>query len=168
MGYTAVETDFSPLLDAANLLYFGPWVAERYVAVKEMIDNSPEKMLDVTRGIIEQGRTKSAEEYFNAEYQLKAFKRQADLLLERTDFALTPTTGTIYTIAQLEADPVQLNTNLGYYTNFMNLLDFSAYAVPAGFRTNGLPFGVTLFSDAFEDRKLMDLGAEYLAQADHV
>jgi len=168
MGYTAVETDFSPLLDAANLLYFGPWVAERYVAVKEMIDNSPEKMLDVTRGIIEQGRTKSAEEYFNAEYQLKAFKRQADLLLEGTDFALTPTTGTIYTIAELEADPVQLNTNLGYYTNFMNLLDFSAYAVPAGFRSNGLPFGVTLFGDAFEDRKLMELGAEYLAKADHV
>jgi len=168
MGYTAVETDFSPLLDAANLLYFGPWVAERYVAVKEMIDNSPEKMLDVTRGIIEQGRTKSAEEYFNAEYQLKAFKRQADLQLEGTDFALTPTTGTIYTIAQLEADPVQLNTNLGYYTNFMNLLDFAAYAVPAGSRTNGLPFGVTLFSDAFEDRKLMELGAQYLAKADHV
>ena len=168
MGYTTVETDFSPMLDAANLLYAGPWVAERYVAVKEMIDTKPEKMLDVTRGIIEQGRTKSAEEYFNAEYQLKAFKRQADLLLEGTDFALTPTTGTIYTIAQLEADPVQLNTNLGYYTNFMNLLDFAAYAVPAGFRTNGLPFGVTLFSDAFEDRFLMDLGAEYIEKAEHV
>jgi allophanate hydrolase len=168
MGYTAVETDFSPLLDAANLLYAGPWVAERYVAVKEMIDTEPEKMLGVTRGIIEQGREKSAEDYFNAEYKLKLFKRQAEMLLEGTDFALTPTTGTIYTVEQLEADPVQLNTNLGYYTNFMNLLDFSAYAVPAGFRANGLPFGVTLFSDAFEDRNLMVLGAEYLAKADHV
>ena len=168
MGYTAVETDFSPLLDAANLLYSGPWVAERYVAVKEMIDTKPEKMLGVTRGIIEQGRTKSAEDYFNAEYKLKAFKRLADINLEGTDFALTPTTGTIYTIDEVNADPVQLNTNLGYYTNFMNLLDFAAYAVPAGFRTNGLPFGVTLFSDAFEDRRLMDLGAEYIEKGSHV
>jgi len=168
MGYTAITTDFSPLLDAANLLYSGPWVAERYVAVKEMIDTKPEKMLAVTRGIIEQGRTKSAEDYFNAEYQLKAFKRLADVSLEGTDFALTPTTGTIYTIAQLEADPVQLNTNLGYYTNFMNLLDFAAYAVPAGFRANGLPFGVTLFGDAFEDRRLMEIGADYIAKANHV
>jgi len=168
MGYTAVETDFSPLLDAANLLYSGPWVAERYVAVKTMVDTSPESMLDVTRGIIEQGRDKSAADYFNAEYKLKAFKRRAELNLEGTDFALTPTTGTIYTIAQLEADPVQLNTNLGYYTNFMNLLDFAAYAVPAGFRGNGLPFGVTLFADAFEDRFLMDVGAQYVAKGSHV
>jgi allophanate hydrolase len=167
MGYTAVETDFSPLFEAANLLYSGPWVAERYVAVKEMVDTRPESMLDVTRGIIEQGREKSAEDYFNAEYRLKAFKRQADLQLEGTDFALTPTTGTIYTVEEVNADPVALNTNLGYYTNFMNLLDFSAYAVPAGFRSNGLPFGVTLFAEAFEDRKLMELGEVYIRKATH-
>ena len=165
MGYTAVETDFSPLFDAANLLYAGPWVAERYVAVKAMIDETPEAMLDVTRGIIEQGKTKSAEAYFNAEYRLKAFRRQAELLFEGTDFALTPTTGTIYTVDEVNADPVQLNTNLGYYTNFMNLLDFAAYAVPAGSRNNGLPFGVTLFADAFRDRFLMDVGEAYLQEA---
>lgn len=168
IGYTAVETDFTPLLEAANLLYFGPWVTERYIAVKEMIDTRPESMLDVTRGIIEQGRTKSAEDYFTAEYKLKSFKRQSEMLLEGTDFALTPTTGTIYTIEALLADPVQLNTNLGYYTNFMNLLDFSAYAVPAGFRPNGLPFGVTLFGDAFEDRRLMEIGAQYIERGAHV
>jgi allophanate hydrolase len=168
LGGEAVESDFTPLLEAADLLYFGPWVTERYVAVKEMIDSRPESLIDVTRTIIASGKTKSAEEYFNAEYRLKAFKRRADRLMDGVDFALTPTTGTIYTVEEVDADPIALNTNLGYYTNFMNLLDFSAYAVPAGFRTNGLPFGVTLFSDVFEDRTLMQFGERYLQKADHV
>lgn len=162
MGGTAVETDFSPMLEAANLLYYGPWVAERYVAVKDMIESRPDSFIDVTRTIIESGKSKSAEDYFNAEYKLKAFKRQSDILMRGIDFALTPTTGTIYTIDEVNADPIELNTNLGYYTNFMNLLDFSAYAVPAGFRDNGLPFGVTLFSGAFEDRKLLQLGEQFM------
>lgn len=167
MGGIAIEMDFSPMLDAANLLYYGPWVTERYVAVKEMIENKPESFMDVTRTIIESGKSKSAEDYFNAEYKLKAFKRQAEMLMDKVDFALTPTTGTIYTIEEVDSDPIQLNTNLGYYTNFMNLLDFSAYAVPAGFRKNGLPFGVTLFADAFEDRKLMQIGESYIQKAFH-
>lgn len=162
MGGTAVEIDFSPMLEAANLLYYGPWVSERYVAVKEMIENDPDSFIDVTRGIIESGKSKSAEDYFNAEYKLKAFKRQSDILMQDIDFALTPTTGTIYTIDEVNEDPIQLNTNLGYYTNFMNLLDFSAYAVPAGFRDNGLPFGVTLFAGAFEDRKLLQWGEQFM------
>lgn len=167
MGGTAVEVDFSPMLEAANLLYYGPWVTERYIAVKEMIETKPKSFIDVTRTIIESGKTKSAEDYFNAEYKIKAYKRQADLLMSDIDFALTPTSGTIYTIEEVNADPIQLNTNLGYYTNFMNLLDFSAYAVPAGFRENGLPFGVTLFADAFEDRKLMQIGESYIQKASH-
>ncbi len=168
MGGTAVESDFSPLFEAADLLYDGPWVTERYVAVKKMIEERPESFIDVTRTIIESGKTKSAEDYFNAEYKLKAYRRRADTLMAGIDFALTPTTGTIYTIEEVNADPIQLNTNLGYYTNFMNLLDFSAYAVPAGFRENGLPFGVTLFAEAFEDRKLMQIGESYLQKAAHV
>lgn len=167
MGGSAVETDFSPLLEAADLLYYGPWVTERYVAVKEMIETKPESFIDVTRTIIESGKTKSAEDYFNAEYKLKGYRRQADMLMADVDFVLTPTTGTIYTVEEVNADPIQLNTNLGYYTNFMNLLDFSAYAVPAGFRTNGLPFGVTLFAEAFEDRKLLQVGESYIQKASH-
>lgn len=167
MGGTAVEIDFSPMFEAANLLYYGPWVTERYIAVKEMIETKPESFIDVTRTIIESGKMKSAEDYFTAEYKLKGYKRQADLLMADIDFALTPTTGTIYTVDEVNADPVQLNTNLGYYTNFMNLLDFSAYAVPAGFRENGLPFGVTLFAEAFEDRNLLQIGESYLKKVSH-
>lgn len=167
MGGAAVEIDFSPMLEAANLLYYGPWVTERYVAVKEMIETKPECFIDVTRTIIESGKMKSAEDYFTAEYKLKGYKRQAELLMADIDFALIPTTGTIYTVDEVNADPVQLNTNLGYYTNFMNLLDFSAYAVPAGFRENGLPFGVTLFAEAFEDRNLLQIGESYIQKASH-
>lgn len=165
MGGLAVEMDFTPMLEAANLLYYGPWVSERYVAVKDMIENQPESFMEVTKNIIASGKTKSAEDYFSAEYKLKAYKRQADLLMKDIDFALTPTTGTIYTIDEVNANPIELNSNLGYYTNFMNLLDFSAYAVPAGFRDNGLPFGVTLFSDAFEDRKLMLFGEQFMQKS---
>jgi allophanate hydrolase len=167
MGGKAVPLDFSPMLEAANLLYYGPWVSERYVALKEMIEQQPESFMEVTRAIVNSGKTKTAEDYFNAEYKLKAYKRQADLMLADIDFALTPTTGTIYTIDEVNADPIELNTNLGYYTNFMNLLDFSAYAVPAGVRTNDLPFGITLFSEAFEDRKLMDIGERYMKGETH-
>jgi allophanate hydrolase len=168
MGGVAVETDFSPMLEAANLLYYGPWVTERYVAVKEMIEEKPESFMEVTKTIIASGKTKSAEDYFNAEYKLRAYKRQADILMEKVEFALTPTTGTIYTIAEVNADPIALNSNLGYYTNFMNLLDFSAYAVPAGFRENAMPFGVTLFAPAFEDRKLMQLGELFMSKDSNV
>jgi len=164
IGGVAVEIDFTPMLEAANLLYYGPWVTERYVAVKDMIENKPESFMEVTKNIITSGKTKSAEDYFNAEYKLKAYKRQADLVMKDIDFALTPTTGTIYTIDAVKANPIELNTNLGYYTNFMNLLDFSAYAIPAGFRENGLPFGVTLFSDAFEDKKLMQIGERFMGE----
>jgi len=164
MGGVAVTIDFTPMLEAANLLYYGPWVSERYVAVKDMIESQPESFIKVTREIIASGKTKSAEDYFNAEYKLKAYKRQAEQNMKDIDFALTPTTGTIYTIEEVNANPVEFNTNLGYYTNFMNLLDFSAYAIPSGLRENGLPFGVTLFSEAFEDIKLMQIGAEFMGE----
>ena len=85
-----------------------------------------------------------------------------DKIFAKYDFMLTPTTGTIYKIKEVNADPIALNTNLGYYTNFMNLLDLSAIAVPAGFRKNGLPFGVTIVADNFEEEKLISYSTKYL------
>jgi len=162
LGGERVEVDFSPFLEAANLLYSGPWVAERYVAIKELLTKNPQSLMEVTRTIISSGESKRASDYFEAEYQLKAYKRQSERVMERVDFMLTPTTGTIYSIDEVNANPIELNTNLGYYTNFMNLLDFSAYAIPAGKRNNGLPLGITLFANAFEEETLMHFGANYL------
>jgi allophanate hydrolase len=160
MGGEAVEIDFAPFLEAARLLYEGPWVSERYVAVEELITTRPEALLEVTRTIIGGGATPTAASAFKAQYRLMELKRQSEVVWDEVGFILTPTAGTIYRIDEVEADPIQLNSNLGYYTNFMNLLDLCALAVPAGFRGDGLPNGVTLFAPAFYDRELLGVGAQ--------
>jgi allophanate hydrolase len=155
MGGEAVTLDFTPFLDAGRLLYEGPWVAERYLAIADFIQSQPEALFPATRAIIEPATQLSAMQVFEAQYRLQALKRQTDALMAGLEFILTPTTGTIYTLAEIEADPLGLNANLGYYTHFMNLLDYSAVAVPAGVQDHGLPFGVTLFSFAGCDRRLL-------------
>ena len=159
LGGEAIPVDFGPFLDAARLLYEGPWVAERYAAIESFIESHPEDMLPVTRGIIEPGATLRSVDAFKAQYRLQSLKRLADMAWQDVDFILTPTAGTIYTIDAVNADPVRLNSNLGYYTNFMNLLDYAAVAAPAGWREGGLPFGVTLFAPAFRDAALMHYAA---------
>jgi len=165
LGGTAVEVDLTPFLEAARLLYEGPWVAERYVAIKDFIDAQPEAVFPPVRTIIEGGRGKTAAEAFAASYKLKALKRVCDAVWKDIDCLLTPTAGTIYRIADMQADPIRLNSNLGYYTNFMNLLDYSAVAVPAGFQASGdaqgLPWGVTLAAPAFKDVPLLRLADRF-------
>ena len=153
-GGEAVEIDFAPFLDAARLLYEGPWVAERFAAIEGFIRSRPEALHPVTRAIIEPARDASAIDAFKAQYRLAELKRRADTVLADLDFILTPTAGTIFRIAEVEADPIRLNSQLGHYTNFMNLLDYAGIAVPAGFGSNGLPYGVTLFGPAFSDPAL--------------
>ena len=159
LGGEAVPIDFGPFLDAARLLYEGPWVAERYAAIESFIESRPEDMLAITRGIIESGGALRSVDAFKAQYRLQSLKRQADMAWLDVDFILTPTAGTIYTIDAVNADPVRLNSNLGFYTNFMNLLDYAAVAVPSGWRASGLPYGVTLFAPAFHDAALMHYAA---------
>ncbi|MFC5049311.1 allophanate hydrolase [Rubritalea spongiae] len=165
MGGEKHTIDFSPFLDAALLLYEGPWVAERYVAIEDIIQKNPEILHPVTRSIIAGGENLTAADAFKAEYKLKSLKRIADETIARVDFILTPTIGTCYTREEVEANPVELNSNLGYYTNFMNLLDFSATAFPAGFYKNKMPFGVTAFAPAFHDAKLLDLATKFMEDA---
>ncbi len=160
LGGEAIEIDFAPFLEAARLLYEGPWVAERYVAIEELITTNPEALMAVTRTIIGGGVKPNAASAFKAQYRLMELKRASEAVWQQVGFILTPTAGTIYRIDEVEADPIQLNSNLGYYTNFMNLLDLSALAVPAGFRDDGLPNGVTLFAPAFYDRELLGVGAQ--------
>jgi allophanate hydrolase len=159
LGGEMTAIDFGPFLDAARLLYEGPWVAERYAAIESFIESRPDDMLPVTRSIIEPGGALRSVDAFKAQYRLQGLKRRADAAWSELDFIMTPTTGPVYTIEAVNADPVTLNSNLGYYTNFMNLLDYAAVAVPAGWRDNGLPFGVTLFGPAFHDIELLHFAA---------
>ena len=165
LGGTAVEVDLTPFLEAARLLYEGPWVAERYVAIKDFIDAQPEAVFPPVRTIIEGGKAKTAADAFAASYRLKAIKRVCDAMWQDVDCLLTPTAGTIYRIADMQADPIRLNSNLGHYTNFMNLLDYAAVAVPAGFQASGdaqgLPWGVTLAAPAFKDVPLLRLADRF-------
>jgi allophanate hydrolase len=155
LGGEAVCFDYKIFRSAANLLYNGPWVAERLAAIQEFVKAHPES-LEQTVGSIIQGATKfNAVDTFLAEYALKEIRGKADVVLDGVDFLLLPTAPTIYSIAEVEEAPIQLNTNLGYYTNFVNLLDLAAVAVPAGFKEDGLPFGVSLVGKAFTDEALL-------------
>ena len=159
LGGEAVTIDFTPFLETARLLYEGPWVAERYAAIREFIETKPDALFPVTRQIIGGATRFSAADTYAALYRLKALQRRTEPVWNDIDVLLTPTAGTIYTVAEVEAEPVRCNSNLGYYTNFMNLLDLSAVAVPAGFQSNRLPFGITICAPAFSDQMLLKLAA---------
>jgi allophanate hydrolase len=158
-GGTLTEAAFAPFRDAGQLLYNGPWLAERLHATQALLDDAPEALLPVTRSILEQGRHYSALDAYRAQYELARLKRAVDLIFRSIDALVLPTAGTIYEIAAVSADPFRLNANLGLYTTFVNLLDLSAIAIPAGFRDNGLPFGISLIAPAFAERPLLDLAA---------
>ncbi len=155
LGGTKKEIDFGVFLQAAKLLYEGPWVAERYVAIEDIIQQHPDDLLPVIKTIIGSAENKTAMDAFKAEYQMQVYRTQSKKILAEFDFLLTPTVGTIYTIDEVNADPIVKNSNLGYYTNYMNLLDCACVAVPAGFLDNGLPWGISLVSVAMTDRKLL-------------
>ena len=159
LGGTKVEVDLSPFLAVATLLYEGPWVAERYAAIRPFIESRPEALHPVTLAITEKGISISAPDTFAALYKLKALEVQTQSSWATMDCLVLPTASTPYTIAAVEADPIRLNSNLGYYTNFVNLLDLSAVAVPTGFMTSGMPCGVTLVARSGQDFSLLTLAA---------
>ena len=161
LGGQRVEIDFAPLLAVANLLYEGPWVAERYAAVKEFLDSRPDAFLPVIRSILEKAQGYSAADTFAAFYRLEDMRREIAPLWNGIDCLALPTAGTIYTIAQVQADPLRLNSNLGRYTNFANLLDLCALALPNGFGADGLPGGLTLLAPAFAEARLLAVGREF-------
>lgn len=162
LGGNAIEIDYELFNESANLLYSGAWVSERYIAIKDVIEESAQVIEPTVRKIIENGKNMSAINYFEAEYILKKNRKKVEKLFLNFDFMLTPTTGTIYKIDEVNKNPIELNTNLGYYTNYMNLLDLSAIALPAGFRANGLPFGITVVAKNFEEEKLFSYASKYM------
>ncbi len=166
LGADIIELDFAPFLAVARLLYEGPWVAERYQAIREFISSHPAALMPPVSDIILDGITPRAADAFAGLYALQALRHACDAVWQSVDCIMTPTTGTIYTVNDMLANPIQLNSNLGRYTNFMNLLDYAAIAMPAGFRTDGLPLGVTVFAPAHQDRPLLHLADRWLELQD--
>ncbi|UYI48033.1 allophanate hydrolase [Vibrio natriegens] len=161
MGAELVEFNLQPFIDAAKLLYQGPWVAERYAAIQSFFDEDSSRCLPVIETIIGGAKNYTAADTFQFMYQLQDYKVQCDKLLGEVDVVITPTAGSTYTIEEVESNPIELNSNLGYYTNFMNLLDYTAIAIPSSFCESGLPFGFTLFAPAFTDLGLIKLAKEW-------
>ncbi len=164
VGGIRTTIHFKVFKEAAELLYSGPWVAERYAAVGEFLSQATDGVNEVVKKIILGGKDYSASDAFRSMYVLEALKQSAADQWRQMDVLLLPTTGTIYTHEAVAADPVRLNSNLGYYTNFVNLMDLAAVAIPAGFRPNGLPFGVSLIAPAFSDAALLELAARYMGE----
>jgi allophanate hydrolase len=162
LGHTLVEVDVKPFLQAAQLLYGGPWVSERFAAVGSFVKEHAEEVHPVVREIILGGKKFSAVDAFNGQYALERLRQEASGAWNVVDFLLLPTAPDTFRIAEVESDPVTLNSRLGVFTNFLNLLDLAAVAVPAGFRPDGLPFGATFIGQTFADRSLLALANSYL------
>lgn len=161
-----IEIDYAPFDEAAKLLYEGPWVAERYIATQPLIDKNPDAIFPVVKDIIALGGEPKATALFSAQYRLNALKNICIKQLSQVDCLLTPTAGKCFTIAEMLEEPILRNSQLGYYTNFMNLLDLSSLAIPTQIAANGLPFGVTLVGPAFSDRALLSIAKRFQSSFD--
>jgi allophanate hydrolase len=164
LGGIAVEIDYAPFHEVALLLYQGPWVAERLAAIKDFAVAHADAMDPTVRQIILGAERYSAVDAFEGQYRLQALKQQTDMSWMEMDLLLLPTTPGHPTVAQLAADPIGANARLGHYTNFVNFLDCCAIAIPAGFKADGLPFGVTLVAPAFHDAALAMLAGKFATE----
>jgi allophanate hydrolase len=163
LGATLVEFDLEPFYETARLLYEGPWVAERYLVIRNMLASSPDSIHPVTREIAAAGARLTAADTFAALYRLQALRRVAERAFTSLDAVVLPTAPTAYSTAQVLANPVELNSRLGTYTNFVNLLDLCGLALPAAMRPDGIPFGITLLAPAGHDAQLASIGRVFHA-----
>ena len=161
LGGEPIPVDFGPFAETASLLYEGAFVAERLEAAGDLLSRDPRAILPAVREILEGARQKDAASAFESLRRRQALRRRAQRALQGLDCLVVPTTPTIYTLAQVEADPIRLNAALGAYVNFVNLLDLAAVAVPAGFRSDGLPFGVTFIGGWGQDARLAGLADRF-------
>jgi allophanate hydrolase len=163
LGARVTEIDMEPFYETARLLYEGPWLAERYLAIRSLIASSPEAIHPVTRQIIIDGARPTAADAFAAFYKLEELRRVSDHVFGAVDALALPTMPTVYTVEQVLADPIALNSRLGTYTNFVNLLDLCGLAVPASMRADGAPAGITLLAPAGRDAALASIGRVFHA-----
>jgi allophanate hydrolase len=163
LGARLIEFDLEPFYETARLLYEGSWVAERYLVIRNLLASSPDSIHPVTRGIIAAGARLTAAETFAALYRLQALRRIAERTFNNIDALVLPTVPTVYSTAQVLANPIELNSRLGTYTNFANLLDLCGLALPAAMRPDGIPFGITLLAPAGHDALLASIGRVFHA-----
>jgi len=163
LGATLVEFDLEPFYETARLLYEGPWVAERYLVIRNLLASSPDAIHPVTREITAAGARLSAADTFTALYRLQGLRRISERIFGNIDALVLPTAPTSYTTAQVLANPIELNSRLGTYTNFVNLLDLCGLALPAAMRADGIPFGITLLAPAGHDAQLASVGRAFHA-----
>ena len=164
-GAELVTIDFTPMFTLAQLLYGGPWVAERHAAIADFMQDHADDMNEVVRGIVEKAVNFSATDAYRAEYRRADLAREIQTLMSGVDALLVPTSPRHPSIAEVAADPVGVNSQLGTYTNFVNLADCSALALPATMRADGLPFGITLIAPAWREPDLVRWAQQLEAQA---
>lgn len=163
LGATLVEFDLEPFYETARLLYEGPWVAERYLVIRNLLASSPDSIHPVTREITAAGARLTAADTFSSLYRLQGLRRIAERTFAHLDAIALPTAPTAYSTAQVLANPIELNSRLGTYTNFVNLLDLCGLALPAAMRPDGIPFGITLLAPAGHDAQLASIGRAFHA-----
>jgi allophanate hydrolase len=163
LGATLVEFDLEPFYETARLLYEGPWIAERYLVIRNLLASSPEAIHPVTREIIIAGARLSAADTFAALYRLQRLRKAAQRAFAGIDALVLPTAPTTYSTAQMLANPIELNSRLGTYTNFANLLDLCGLALPAAIGSDDIPFGITLLALAGQDAQLASIGRVFHA-----
>jgi allophanate hydrolase len=163
LGAEILEVDVEPFYETARLLYEGPWVAERYLAVRKLVESSPDALHPITREIVLGGRKPSAADTFSALYRLEELRGVAGRVFGSIDALALPTAPTVYSLAELAAKPIELNSRLGTYTNFVNLLDLCGLALPSALSDNGKHFGITLLAPGGRDAQLASLGRAFHA-----
>ncbi len=166
LGAELVPVDFTPMFTLAQLLYGGAWIAERHAAVAEFMQEHADDMNPVVRGIIENAVNFSATDAYRSEYRRADLAREIQTLMSGFDALVVPTSPRHPTTAEVDAEPVLVNSQLGTYTNFVNLADCSALALPAAMRKDGLPFGITLIAPAWQDAALVKFGKVWQVNVD--
>lgn len=162
VGWELTATHFDALFELAVLLYEGPWVAERYHVIRDKIQNPDFKMDPTVRQILNNARSFDAVDFFDYEYKRQRLTREIEIQFAEIDGLLVPTTPTFPTLQQMLQEPVRQNSLLGTYTNFVNFLGWSALSMPAGFRTDDLPFGLTLIARGWQEEQLLAWARDFV------
>jgi len=165
LGGTPVEIDFTPFREAGRMLFDGPWIAERRAVLASFVDDHPHSLLEVTRSVLDTAKRYDGAATFAAQHRLLALRRSVERALTPLAFMMVPTAPRPITIADMNADPVRLNNQLGYYSYYANLLDLCAVAVPNGVLGCGVPMGVTLLAPAWADARLAHYARQFEAAA---